>query len=307
MTTDIVIVNWNAGRQLQDCVESVRAFSGGLVGTCIVVDNGSSDGSVDFLQDASDVVLVRAGFNLGFAKACNLGAQKGTSNFILFLNPDARLLAQSLPGACAYLDNPSHSDIGIVGVQLVGADGELQRTCARFPTAARLAAKSFGLTAMFKTLDFQMKEWPHNEIRRVDQVIGAFFLVHRALHFDLGGFDERFFVYFEEVDFSYRASKLGYQSVYLADVQAFHKGGGVSEQVKAHRLFYSLRSRILYAHKHFAMSAAFSIAIATLIVEPMTRLAFLCLGGRLSEVPDLLRGYRMLWKWVIERLVGAKT
>jgi len=284
----------------------VRAFADGLVGTCIVVDNGSTDGSADFLQDASDVVLVRAGSNLGFAKACNLGAPKGTSDFILFLNPDARLFAQSLPGACAYLDNPLHDDIGIVGVQLVGADGEVQRTCARFPTAVRLAAKSFGLTAMFKMLDFQMKEWPHNETRRVDQVIGAFFLVRRSLFLDLSGLDERFFVYFEEVDFSYRASKLGYQSAYLAEVQAFHKGGGVSEQVKAHRLFYSIRSRIQYAFKHFMLPAALTVAIATLMVEPMTRLIFLCLGMRWSEIPDLLRGDQVIWGWVWGKPLGKK-
>lgn len=297
---DIIIVNWNAGAQLRECVDSVRAFQAGYLGKCIVVDNGSTDGSTDFLADDPDVDLVLTGRNLGFARACNIGAARGSADLVLFLNPDARLLPGSLAGAAGYL--LAQTDIGIVGVQLIGEDGAVQRTCARFPTWPRLLAKSFGLTAVIKATDFQMKEWAHDQSMPVDQVMGAFFMIPRALFSRLDGLDDRFFVYFEEVDLSYRAAQLGFQSVYLADVQAFHKGGGVSEQVKAHRLFYSLRSRILYAFKHFSTPAALLVATATLVVEPFSRLVFLLLRGRGSEVRDLWRGYQMLWGWGLTRV-----
>lgn len=304
---DIVVVNWNSGAQLEECVASVRAHGDGLVERCVVVDNGSVDGSVDFLDGAQDVDLVRTGANLGFAKACNVGAARGDAGLVLFLNPDARLLENSLAGAVEFLGAPGNEGVGIVGVQLIGDDGRVQRTCARFPTPARLLAKSTGLASVLKSLDFQMREWPHDLTSRVDQVIGAFFVIRRSLFDHLGGFDERFFVYFEEVDLSYRASKIGFRSMYLADIQAFHKGGGVSEQVKAYRLFYSLRSRILYAFKHFSYPSALFVALATLVLEPLSRFVLLCASRRWRETSDLLKGYRMLWGWAFARLAGAQV
>ena len=93
-------------------------------------------------------------------------------------------------------------------------------------------------------LNLFMVEWEHDENRQVDQVMGAFFLVRRSLFCALGGFDERFFVYMEDVDFSYRAHKEGWRSYYLADTQVFHKGGGVSSQAKARRLFSKRSARL---------------------------------------------------------------
>ena len=101
-----------------------------------------------------------------------------------------------------------------------------------------------------------MREWNHEESREVDQVMGAFFLVRQKLFEEWGGFDERFFVYLEDVDFSSRARRVGWRSFYMAGVKAYHKGGGTSEQIKSTRLFYSLRSRILYSYKHFSCASA---------------------------------------------------
>lgn len=306
MTIDIVVVNWNAGQQLQDCIASVRSFNGGLVGKCIVVDNGSMDGSTDFLIASPDVDLVLTGQNLGFAKACNLGAAQGTAEFILFLNPDARLLPNSLAGATNFLLASGNEAVGIAGVQLIGEDGAIQRTCARFPNPVLFLAKSTGIAAVASKQDFHMRNWTHDQTSQVDHVIGAFYLIRRSLFEVLHGLDERFFVYLEDLDLSFRASKLGFQSVYLANVQAFHKGGGVSEQVKAHRLFYSLRSRIMYAFKHFSGPAAVLVSFSTLAVEPISRLALLLIRGRWQEVGDLGRGYRMLWGWTLTRVFTSK-
>jgi GT2 family glycosyltransferase len=288
VTVDIVIVNWNSGTQLQECIESVRSYHSDLVGKC------------------TDVDLILTGQNLGFGKACNLGAARGSADFVLFLNPDAKLLQDSLRGVHDAIQEPANEAVGIVGVQLIGEDGAVQRTCARSPTMSRLLCKSLGISALIKSTDFQMREWAHAETRKVDQVIGAFFCIRRDLFSKLGGFDERFFVYFEEVDLSYRVSQLGYHSLYVADVQAFHKGGGVSEQVKAHRLFYSLRSRILYAFKHFSVISAAMVMFATLILEPVSRLIFLVMRGRVLEIRDLAKGYKMLWGWFFAQALRGR-
>lgn len=303
-TADIVIVNWNAGQQLKACIKSVQEFGASTVKKCIVVDNGSTDGSAEFLADMTNIELVDAGRNLGFGRACNLGAARGDSPFILFLNPDAQLMMGSLDHAIAYLTAPQNASVGIVGVQLVGEDGQVQRTCAHAPTPSRLIAKSLGLTVFFKSWDMRMKAWDHATSRQVDQVMGAFFVVRRSLFEQIGRFDERFFVYFEEVDLSVRAVQQGFKTMYLAHAQAYHKGGGVSEQVKARRLFYSLRSRLQYAFKHFSRPSAVSVAAAVLFIEPLARFAFLTATVRTREIGDFLNGYRMLWIWVLSRRAG---
>jgi len=143
-----------------------------------------------------------------------------------------------------------------------------------------------------------MREWDHEQSRRVDQVIGAFFLVRRALFEALNGFDERFFVYFEEVDFAFRASRRGMGTMFLADIKAFHAGGGTSGQVKARRLFYSLRSRILYARKHFSRMGYLLVIVTAFGLEPVARSVNHLVRGQLVGVRETLVAYRMLFDWV---------
>lgn len=123
-------------------------------------------------------------------------------------------------------------------------------------------------------------------------------MVRRTTFESLGGFDERFFVYFEEVDFSYRARQAGWRSVYLADVQAFHAGGGTSNQVKARRLFYSLRSRLLYAAKHFSTAGTALVFLATLLLEPLSRSALALARRSWPALRETWQGYAMLWRWL---------
>lgn len=296
---DIVIVNWNSGRQLQACIDSIRRHGNLHVSRVVVVDNGSVDGSTDFLAGTADVDLVLTDENLGFGRACNLGAARGDSAFVLFLNPDACLMLGSLDLPLESFMRPESEQIGIVGISLVTEDGSIQRSCARFPTPWQMLAKSAGILSLIPKFDFHMTDWDHLETRAVDHVIGAFYLIRRSLFDRLSGFDERFFVYYEDLDLSRRAALAGYGTMYLTEAQAYHKGGGVSERVKAHRLFYSLRSRIQYAFKHFNRPAAVAVGVATLAVEPLSRLALLVGKRRFGEIGDLWRGYRMLWGWAL--------
>lgn len=305
MKADIVIVNWNSGAQLENCVESVREHGAGLVGRCTVIDNGSQDGSTAFLAGAQDqyVELLEAGENLGFGKACNFGAARGKSLYVLFLNPDAALRPGALAMPLAFLSCHGNRQVGAVGIALIDEIGVVQRTCARFPTPLGLIATSLGLKRIFPALGTHMHDWDHSESRAVPHVIGAFYLVRRSVFEQVGGFDERFFVYLEDLDLSLRVHQAGYTSYFLREAKAFHEGGGVSSQVKAHRLYYSLRSRIQYAFKHFSRPAALGVGLATLCVEPLTRLAQLLLKRRWREVGDLRSGFGMLWRWALRSLV----
>lgn len=290
---DIVIVNWNSGLQIKTCVESLKNQC-----RAIVVDNASSDGSASAVSHLSGVELVRAKENLGFGKACNLGAQHTRDDYLLFLNPDAAVYADTLENSLAFMQDPSNADVGICGVQLKDETGHVARSCARFPTPWGFVAHAVGLDRFFPRLGHFMAEWPHDSTRDVDHVIGAFFLVRRSVFDALGGFDERFFLYLEDLDFSRRARQAGWRSVYLADVQAFHAGGGTSNQVRARRLFYSLRSRLLYAHKHFGAAGFALTCAATLLLEPLSRTA-LALGRRSAVAcKETWAAYALLWRWL---------
>ena len=295
---DIVIVNWNTGLQLRECVDSVLRCCGDLAARLYVVDNGSTDGSLDGIEDLPGVSVIRTGENLGFAAACNIGAAAGDSPYILFLNPDTRLEADSLSVPLAFMERPENARVGICGIQLVDEQGEVSRTCARFPTLGRLTISALGLDKLpgLRSAGMRMDDWDHESSRRVDQVMGAFFLIRRSLFSLCEGFDQRFFVYFEEVDLSLRAKLAGYDSWYLTGAQAFHAGGGTSRQVKDYRLFYSLRSRLLYGFKHFPRWQAWCLVCVTGLVEPFTRTAWCLLRGDMAGVRHTWSAYRMLWR-----------
>jgi|APSaa5957512535_1039671.scaffolds.fasta_scaffold07790_4 GT2 family glycosyltransferase len=304
MLIDIVIVNWNAGFLLRECVDSVLKYGNGQVDRLIVVDNGSTDGSIDLLDELSGVDVIRTGDNLGFAAACNLGAEQGHSPYILFLNPDTRIESTSLSMPLAFMEQPENDGIGICGIQLVNEQGAVSRTCAHFPTMSRLLASSLGLVKFpgLRGSGMLMNDWDHKTSRIVDQVIGAFFFIRRSVFQSVGGFDERFFVYYEEVDLSLKVKQTGLDSWYLAETQAFHAGGGSSSKVKAHRLFYSMRSRILYGFKNFPLYHAWLLVGVTIIVEPLTRMTWCTVSGDMAGVKNTWSAYRMLLKYMAKIL-----
>jgi GT2 family glycosyltransferase len=299
---DLIIVNWNAAYQLVNAVHSIAQYHRGLVSSVIIVDNASTDDSVEHVEKLVNLPfklkIIYNNANLGFGSACNQGASLVASEYLLFLNPDSKLFVNSLSTVLDYVKDSKNRDLGICGVQLIDEFGLVSRSCARFPTPLGFAAHAFGLDRLLPGISHFMVEWSHDRTRDVDQVIGAFFMVRRELFEALNGFDERFFVYFEEVDFSYRARQAGWRSVFLADAQAFHAGGGTSNQVKARRLFYSLRSRLLYAFKHFSWSGAVLVLLTTLLVEPLSRSALALARRSWPSFKETWQGYGMLWRWL---------
>ncbi|KPJ64955.1 hypothetical protein AMJ44_11750 [candidate division WOR-1 bacterium DG_54_3] len=298
---DIIIVNWNAGQQLRECIGSIVGAKrdGFNLNRVIVVDNASADGSADELEDLRlPVSIIRNEENRGFAAACNQGAEDSSADYLLFLNPDTYLNQDSLAKPLIFMEEVSDQQIGIVGIQLLDKNGEIARTCARFPTPGRFFSKMLGLDRLFPHAfpSHFMSEWDHQASREVEHVMGAFFLIRRFIFEELGGFDEQFFVYLEDLDFSFRARQAGWHCFYLADTKARHKGGGTSEKVKAMRLFYSLQSRILYGYKHFGWWSATGLMLGTVLLEPWLRVAFAVATGSLVQLKEAQKAYAMLWR-----------
>ncbi len=298
---EIVIVNWNSGQHLRHCLASLPAASqnGFRLERVVVVDNDSRDGSAEGLQHAGlPLSVIRNEVNRGFAAACNQGAPGSRANYLLFLNPDVRLLADSLSIPIQFMEQAENQKVGICGIQLLDPQGRLSRSCSTFPTSWIFFARMFGFDRLFpgRFSGHFLAEQDHRESKPVDQVMGAFFLVRRAVFESLNGFDERFFVYFEDLDFSYRAWQAGYSSHFLATAQAVHHGGGCSEQVRAARLFYSLRSRIIYGYKHFPWVGATCLLLGTVIVEPLARLTLGAAKGSFREMRETMQGFLGLWR-----------
>lgn len=304
---DVIVVNWNSGGLLAACIKSLAKTntSNFRFGRIVVVDNGSFDNSMDLLNELAlgsmPIVKIFNKRNIGFGAACNLGASGSQADYFLFLNPDTEVFESSLNVPIEWMECAVNTGTGIIGIQLLDDSGSVTRTCARFPGIINYINHCFGLNRLMPSLCRVpiMEEWCHNESMIVDHVIGAFMMVRAGLFKDLVGFDERYFVYYEDLDFSYRASQLGYNSMYLVEAQAYHKCGGTSGQVKAERLFYSLRSRIFYGYKHFSRINALMLSFITVVIEPISRCALSLIRARFDDFRHTLRGYIMLWKYLL--------
>jgi N-acetylglucosaminyl-diphospho-decaprenol L-rhamnosyltransferase len=308
---DVVIVNWNAGEQLRLCLDSLAKTerTGFILKRVVVVDNASSDGSAEGLEyPALPLEILRSPSNEGFAAACNRGASGSGADYVLFLNPDMELFAGSISKPVAFMENPERHRIGIAGIQLVDERGAVSRSCAAFPSLARCISRSLGLHRLRPRLfpSYVMHEWDHGATREVDHVSGAFYLARRAVFEALGGFDERFFVYLEDLDFSYRSKLAGWKSCYFAEARAFHRGGGVSAQAKAERLYYATSSRILYAFKHFKRTEAIVLTLVTVAIEPPVRLCSSLAAGSAGGAREAARGYAMLYRSLPRIMKGMR-
>jgi N-acetylglucosaminyl-diphospho-decaprenol L-rhamnosyltransferase len=297
----IVIVNWNAGRYLKDCLESIAHAEQRVVtvSRVTVVDNASSDDSTRGLDELSlPLELILNDSNVGFAAACNQGAVASAADYLLFLNPDTRLFGDTLATVADFMEHERASDIGICGAQLVDGDGRPAISCARFPSLRILFGKMTGLHAVLPRLfpSHHLTAAETSESRIVDQVIGAFYFVRRGLFSRLGGFDERYFLYFEEVDFALRARQQGARSYFLKQTRVLHAANVSSSQARGPRLYHSLRSRLLFAYRHWPRWQANVCVVLTLTVEPAARLVRGALRRDRSDISATAAAYSRLLK-----------
>ena len=296
---DIIIVNWNSGNYLHQCIDSIlHSDDTALSINIIIIDNASIDNSLELIPQNSKIKIIKNSRNLGFAKACNQAGKLSNADYLLFLNPDTIMESNTLNRVISFLEQNENKNIGICGVQIRDTDNSTIPTCRSFPKLIHFINKSTGLSNIFPKL-FKtniLLDWDHQGNRVVDQVIGAFFLMKQKLFSDLNGFDERFFLYFEEVDFSLRAKLYGWDSYFFSEAYIYHPGGGTTNRIKDKRLFYSQKSRILYAAKHYSKLSLIILIFFTIIIEPASRLLFALIKLSGVEIINGLNGWLMLIK-----------
>lgn len=236
LEVSIVIVNWNSKEFIGSCLLSIPEGDYEV----IVVDNGSSDGSADFIEKRfPHTRLIRNSTNRGFAAACNQGASVARGEYIFFLNPDTILQKDSLRKLVEFAR--SQARLGAVGPQLIGRDGKIQNSVRRFPTMRGVLIGRKG-----RLVQKLSSERPSS----VDQISGAAFLIKRDLWRDVGGMDERFFMFYEEVDLCRRLKDLGYNIYYLPTARITHLGGGSRHKDREAVANYYLKSMFHYFQKY---------------------------------------------------------
>ena len=260
MDVSIVIVNWNAGKLLLECLQRVVQELKTVSGECIVVDNGSETGELDGVRHAyPEVCIIANARNEGFARAANQGMKKGRGRYLMLLNPDAFLTEGSLHHLITYLEG--HTDVGVIGPQVTNPDGSLQGSARGFPGL---------LTAFFGRSSIFTHYFPHNPFSRhdvpalssrldepqsVDWMSGACMVLRRRTLIEVGGFDERFFLYWEDADLCWRIRQHGWQVVYDPRVSVVHLVGVSSKQARVRTLVAFHQSAYRIYRKHVTRSA----------------------------------------------------
>ncbi len=326
-TLQIVIVLYNSGPDLDFCLESiVRGLTPDSLNIDITNNTGVKifQGSNYFLDKVTlidntpenppnlapwrmrlPIDYLESKVNLGFGKACNLAAEKSKSDYILFLNPDCFISPSAIETTISYLTKPAYTTTAVASVLLKSMTGEVQKTCARQPNLKMFINESLGFDRLGWSrnnphfFSHHMREWHHKESKFVDHVIGAFYLIRRSVFTSLNGFDERFFVYLEDLDLSLRVHQAGHQIYFLTNDYAIHKGGGSSESVKAFRLCLSLESKIKYADKHFPRWQKWLLTLVIFTFEFLLRIAYsIKTDPSRKSYHEILQAYKMLWlRW----------
>jgi len=255
----IVIVSWNVCDLLRQCIQSILTrdvrFHSTIDIEIIVVDNGSADGTVEMLREEfPDVCTIENDSNPGFATANNQGIARAHGRYLLLLNPDTEVVGHTLAALIGFADvNP---DVGLLGPQLLNTDGSVQSSRRRFPTIATALFESTWLEPLAprRLLDrYYMRDRNDNEILDVDWVQGAALFTRREVVEQVGGMDERYFMYSEELDWCRCIKNAGWRIVYFPKAQVVHHGGKSSEQVVASRHIYFQTSKVLYFRKYYGV------------------------------------------------------
>jgi N-acetylglucosaminyl-diphospho-decaprenol L-rhamnosyltransferase len=264
VTLSVIIVNYNVKYFLEQCLCSVRKAIEKIDGEVFVVDNNSTDGSIEYLQPKfSEIKFIVNKENEGFGKANNKALSVAKGKYILFLNPDTIVTEDSFGNCISFFE--SNKNIGALGVKMIDGKGIYLKESKRgFPSPWTAFCKLSGLTALFPHSKIFSKYYLGNLSEKENQVIdvvsGAYFIVRKETLDKIGGFDEQFFMYAEDIDLSYRIQQSGFLNYYLAQTTIIHfKGESTTKDLRQVKLFYKAMKQ--FVKKHSGRSAPYSAMI----------------------------------------------
>jgi hypothetical protein len=249
MILSVIVVNWNTGDLLRRCLESIYADLSEIQAEVLVVDSASTDQSLVAAQEQfPQARYIRTPVNVGFGSANNLALRQASGDYLLLLNPDTLVH----PGAIKTLLNfmEQNPRVGAAASRLLNADGSLQYSCSPEPTLGREFLRMFHLGSVRPDGYYSMETWDLAAPRRVEVILGACMLVRRTALDHAGPFDERFFMYSEEVDLCRRIRLAGWKIYWVPQALITHYGGQSTRQMAAEMFVQLYRAKIEFFRKH---------------------------------------------------------
>jgi hypothetical protein len=305
VTLSIIIINWNTKDLLKNCLESISEYTSNLDYEILVVDNASSDDSVEMIEkEFPQVRLIKNEEDFGFARANNQAIKESKGRYILLLNPDTQILNNgALEKMIGFMEN--NKKVGILGPKTVAKDGSLQISCYRFDSLSTLLSTNVFFNKLGKGNTY--KKFDFNQTKKVDMIMGGCLLTKREVIEDIGLLDENFFLCSEDADWCLRAKKKGWEVVYYPTVEIIHIGAANYEKMsKEEREEFdreAYKSRIKFFKKHFSKVEA-KVMSALLFIGALLRLIilFFLIYFNLKPTPEnkkRLHRYWAVFKWYL--------
>jgi GT2 family glycosyltransferase len=269
----VIIVNWNGSGFLRKCLSSLRQSTVSIK-EIIVVDNASEDGSQEMvLSEFPEVTLIQCNKNLGFARANNIGLERASGANLALINSDVVVHPNCLEKLTELLDR--YRDIGLIGPELYGADGNLQRTYRTLPNLWTALCRSFALdTILDKWALFSGKKVRtviDDGLLEVDVLSGCFWVARRAAVSQVGGLDEQFFFYAEDLDWCKRFREAGWKIAHAQVARSIHLGGASSANAHLRYSIEIVRANLSYWKKHFGWLGQIAYYVLS-VIHHLTRL-----------------------------------
>jgi GT2 family glycosyltransferase len=287
ISADIIIVNYNCTDYTIRCIDSIKRHTQSCWTSIIVIDNNSNDIPDRIAESFPDIQLIKNSRNIGFGKAINYGLKLSKLKYTILINPDALIPDESLFDVINYLEK--HKEIAVAGPKILEWNGNIQGSARRFPTAwTSICGRKSPLTRMSPGNSITRREFicfngEKHKPQTVDWVSGACMIIRRDAIKQVGGFDSRFFMYWEDADLCKRLKKLGWKIVYYPKAQVYHQTGKSSATRPVRSIYHFHKSCYYYFRKHAGWP-----------INLITPLAFLGLGLRGLFVVGLNRFQRII-------------
>jgi O-antigen biosynthesis protein len=261
MILSIVIANWNTKEKIEQCLESVFNAVNNITAEVIVIDNGSADGSVNYLKGLGGRInLICNDTNLGYAKACNQGMKTAQGKYILLLGSDTVVRKDSLDKCIEFMETTPQA--GAAGCRLLNPDGSVQNSCKKFPLLKNAFYTYLSLEKLNR--DYDMSSFRYDNTREVEQIAATFLMLRSSILKEVGLFDESYGILYNDVDLCRRISKKGYKLFFLHTCSVIHHGSHSTKNAD-----FNLRKKMYgdiyrYYKNNFGFKAMFLYPILAL-------------------------------------------
>ena len=306
-------MSYNTAQMSVEALNSLFASQGDFALEVFVVDNASKDDSVQVIQKAyPDITLIENKENVGFGRANNQVLDIAKGEYILLLNTDAFVQAETLQKTVQYMQ--AHPRCGVLGVKLLGRDGELQPSCRYFPTPFNLFARRVGLHRLLPNIKMvDDPDWNSSLTQNCDWVPGCYYLVRKSVIDQVGLFDPLYFLYCEEVDHCYATKKAGWEVTYFADATVVHIGGESAktdhvigqQNRQVNRL--RLESELLYFRKNHGLLGMINHILLTHLADLYDLIKNLVRLKGLNSFVDTVKSFALIWQVLVQTQWATKS